>query len=91
VNLCRACGEDFGSVAAFDAHRVGRHAYTYSEGARMDPVREDGRRCLSVEELHERGFVRNARGRWSIASHAERGRALKASSQRGVPVPTGAH
>jgi hypothetical protein len=28
VNNCRACGEDFSSVTAFDRHRVGGHAYT---------------------------------------------------------------
>lgn len=25
MNLCRTCGEDFGSVFAFDAHRVGKY------------------------------------------------------------------
>ena len=61
-NQCGACGLDFASVNAFDRHRVGVHAYTYSEGLKSDPMREDGRRCLTVDELAEIGLVPNARG-----------------------------
>jgi hypothetical protein len=64
VNLCRACGLDFGSVSAFDAHRVGRHEYTFSEGLSLDAPREDGRRCLSVEELEAKSWGQDSRGRW---------------------------
>jgi hypothetical protein len=63
VNLCRACGEDFGSVSAFDVHRVGVHAYLFS------PERPDGRRCLSTPEMLARGFLPNSRGRWSTSVH----------------------
>jgi hypothetical protein len=28
MNECTACGEDFGSVEAFDAHRVGKYPQT---------------------------------------------------------------
>jgi hypothetical protein len=38
VNYCRACRQDFGSLSAFDAHRVGKHEYVWS------PEQEDGRR-----------------------------------------------
>jgi hypothetical protein len=62
VNSCDACGEDFGSVAAFDKHRVGSHAYCHDE------TRTDGRRCLSVSEIEAIGLVRNSRGRWSLPS-----------------------
>jgi hypothetical protein len=64
VNFCAACGLDFGSTSAFDAHRVGKHGYTFVEGLRMDPPREDGRRCLSSKELLERGWAQDSRGRW---------------------------
>jgi hypothetical protein len=64
VNLCRACGLDFGSVSGFDAHQVGRHEYTFAEGMRMDPPREDGRRCLDTEELEAYGWHRDRQGRW---------------------------
>jgi hypothetical protein len=74
VNVCGACGLDFGSVRAFDAHRVGVHAYTYPEGLRMTPPRDNGRRCLTSDELSALpGFARNARGRWSLAAHQNRG------------------
>ena len=64
MNLCDSCHKDFGSVSAFDAHRVGKHAYTYSEGVHMDPVREDGRRCLDTEELTEMGWKCDNNNRW---------------------------
>jgi hypothetical protein len=69
MNLCRACNNDLGSVTAFDAHRTGRHAYSFSEGLRMDPLREDGRRCLDEDEMEARGFVKNGRGGvWPLVS-----------------------
>jgi hypothetical protein len=71
VNLCRNCGEDFGSVQAFDAHRVGTHAYLWSL------ERQDGRRCLDIEEMEARGFVRNARGGWSLVRALEAARSLR--------------
>jgi hypothetical protein len=58
MNLCIACGQDFGSLGAFDAHRVGSHAYTYSAYHR------DGRRCLPPEELRARNWTRDRHGRW---------------------------
>jgi hypothetical protein len=97
VNHCKqgngvGCGENFGSVAAFDAHRVGVHEYTYSEGLQMNPPREDGRRCLSASEIENRKladplagadrpeFARNKYGSWSLASGLEAARTL------GVPI-----
>lgn len=80
MNLCRECGEDFSGVSGFDAHRVGKHEYTYAEGLRRDPIKEDGRRCLSTEEMisgsygtpKPRVFVRSARGAWTLLSSLER-------------------
>ena len=76
MNLCRSCGQDFGSVSAFDAHRVGKHEYLWDE------EHPDGRRCLSVFEMarSKRGFVRNERGSWSLARDLERGRSLAAAN-----------
>jgi hypothetical protein len=51
------CRRDFASLTAFDSHRVGKHAYDWS------PEREDGRRCLDVEELGE--WLQDGRGRWT--------------------------
>ena len=64
MNLCRACGHDFGSVSAFDAHRTGRHAYTFWQGVRREPPVEDGRRCLEVGELEDAGWSQDQHGRW---------------------------
>ena len=81
MNLCRSCREDFGSVAAFDAHRVGKHAYLYSA------EHPDGRRCLSIEEIErDPYFVSNDRGRWSLAADLERARELR---ERNTQRPTG--
>ena len=52
-------------MVAFDTHRVGTHAYTYSQGARMEPVRDDGRRCLRLLEMAGVGLQRDSNGRWS--------------------------
>jgi hypothetical protein len=61
MNVCGACGLDFGSVQAFDLHRVGKH----------EPLT---RRCLTLEELAAKGFVQNHYGRWTTAEALERGR-----------------
>jgi hypothetical protein len=52
ANLCRSCNVDFGSLRAFDVHRVGSF--------------ENGRRCLHGDELEAAGLVLNERGRWSV-------------------------
>jgi hypothetical protein len=74
MNLCSACGEDFGSLESFDAHRVGNYPQrgpSEYEGAIEDWTADKGRRCLTVEEmesgtLQSRQFVHNRRGRWSL-------------------------
>lgn len=73
MNQCAACELDFGSVGAFDAHRAEVHEYTYPEGLRMLPPREDGRRCLSEDELRASPrFSKNPRGAWSLTRDLER-------------------
>ena len=88
-NLCRSCGQDFNSIDLFERHRVGTHEYTYSQGASTDPppgwqqshpdelwsLREDGRRCLTVDEMTERGWALNERGYWIDPEAVERARA----------------
>lgn len=58
LNGCRSCGCDFTKTRHFDRHRVGVHGYTYAGGLRMDPPREDGRRCMDADELAAAGLVR---------------------------------
>jgi hypothetical protein len=99
VNHCKkgngvGCGEAFGSVAAFDAHRIGVHECAYSEGLQMNPPEKNGRRCLSAREIENTQrtdpsagaasgpqFARNKHGRWSLAGDLDRARALN------VPIP----
>jgi hypothetical protein len=63
-NGCRSCRQDFASISLFDAHRAGNHDFTYSEGVKMEPMREDGRRCLDADEMRAKGWTLDARGRW---------------------------
>lgn len=57
MNYCRACKRDFGSLGAFDAHRVGKHEYDWS----LD--KPDGRRCLDVDDQGA-GWHQDKAGRW---------------------------
>ena len=59
--------------------RVGSHAYRFSE------ERPDGRRCLSVQEMLERGLRRNSRGRWSLPWSTR----LSATGVRQAPPDSG--
>lgn len=74
MNYCTTCKEDFASVRAFDRHRVGKHEYLYSEGLKMNPPREDGRRCLGIDEMDEHGLARDGKGRWCVAAEVEHAR-----------------
>jgi hypothetical protein len=64
ANGCSECGQDFTSTVLFDAHRTGVYVYTYEQGVRLDPPREDGRRCLESDEMKAKGWELNDRGRW---------------------------
>jgi hypothetical protein len=82
VNLCTTCGEDFGSVEAFDAHRVGSYPQrgpSEYEGSVEYWTPDKGRRCLTVAEMESgsfqgRQFVHNARKRWSLEKRLNRSR-----------------
>lgn len=83
MNLCTTCGLDFGSVSAFDRHRVGTHEYTLWEGLRRDPPQDNGRRCLDISEMQEIRdkdgeliFAKNERGDWSLLKALESARRL---------------
>jgi hypothetical protein len=60
MNACGSCGLDFGSLRAFDSHRVGKHAYDQSDALR------DERRCFTADEMRRAGFAQNSRERWSL-------------------------
>ena len=79
MNLCCACRRDFSSVAAFDRHRVGRHAYDFAASSGLGI--EDGRRCLNEDEMLEVGLSLDPRGRWCIIADVERARELRIRSE----------
>jgi hypothetical protein len=55
-SYCTLCGLDFAGDSYFERHKTGSHQYTYSEGLKYNPPVEDGRRCMSIEELAEIGM-----------------------------------
>lgn len=55
-STCRGCGKVFSSVRSFDRHRTGPFSARQS------------RRCLSDEEMVDKGFHLNTRGWWSNAA-----------------------
>ena len=62
LNECRACEEDFASLAAFDAHILSKPA-----DAQFD--------CMQEFELRRGGWQLDARGRWTspaLAAQAAR-------------------
>jgi len=38
----------------------------------MNPIRENGRRCMTEDEMRAKGLVPNARGLWQDVKNAER-------------------
>lgn len=68
LNLCAQCGEDFGSLALFDRHMVGKPG--------------DRRRgCLTPEQMTAKGWRKGARGRWlDPASGRMAGKAVTSTS-----------
>ena len=50
-NQCAGCSEYFNSTLAFEKHRVGEH-------------KDNGRRCLTAEEMIAKKMALNAKGFW---------------------------
>ncbi len=72
-SLCRACGETFVGVMAFDAHRVGSFGnpiYKTSRTGKQTKTVIDHtpnrRRCLTVPEMLAQGMIRNDKGWWML-------------------------
>ena len=82
---CRSCGLRFTGTSAFDHHRVGKHEYTYGEGFKFEPPREDGRRCLHASEMPEAGMELDPRGRWRIIASKKQLQGL-ARMRAGAPT-----
>jgi hypothetical protein len=56
---CGTCDEYFNSTYAFDMHRVGDHGMPGS------------RRCLTVQEMRQRGMDKNATDWWISGSRLD--------------------
>ena len=67
---CPVCHETFTCTAAGDMHRVGDH------GAIDGPNK---RRCLTPEEMLDKGMTRNTRGRWTTGGRWESGKVKNCS------------
>lgn len=52
---CTGCCQTFTGQSAGDMHRTGDHAVS---------VGPNRRRCLTVEEMEERGMAQNGKGHW---------------------------
>jgi hypothetical protein len=57
---CPGCHLTFTCTAAGDMHRVGKHSVTGG------PAR---RRCLTPDEMLDKGMTRSARGRWTTGGN----------------------
>jgi hypothetical protein len=64
LNGCGGCRQDFTSLRLFDAHRIGAFESGNYQGHIEDWSLELGRRCLDVEEMAERGWEQDEKGRW---------------------------
>jgi hypothetical protein len=82
VNLCRTCGFDFASVAAFDAHRVGKHGPGEYSGSLGKWTPEQGRRCQTAGELLAQGWEQNERRRWHKPRGGQRNEAASVADSR---------
>lgn len=89
-NGCAACGQDFAGLTYFDKHRVGTFEYSLTEGLRLDPPREDGRRCLTRDEMLELGLALDKSGRWTDPAEAARLRAAHNADSRSGETPVSA-
>ena len=56
IEHCTVCHETFTGSTAGDMHRTGDHAVF--EGP-------DRRRCLTADEMREKGMAQNARSQWT--------------------------
>lgn len=56
LNLCVTCNEAFGSGSAFDAYRIGVHAYLYDDDATRAQRRGDdsSETAVSLRASHDR-------------------------------------
>lgn len=59
IEHCDECHETFTGTTSGDMHRTGKHHL--SSGP-------DRRRCLTRDEMRDKGMARNARGQWTTGA-----------------------
>jgi hypothetical protein len=92
MNQCGGCKLIFGSLGAFDKHRVGEYkGLIYEIGESGRPTgkvlgkRPSTRRCLTVEEIQAMGMTQNKQGWWVEGlSEAEKERFSRMRSKKVV-------
>jgi hypothetical protein len=90
MNECSACGQNFGSITAFDAHQIGRYpqtgpAYWFDRvragwveaGEEWKPTAHFGRRCLEEDELEADPRFSRGRNGWSLTRSIQGGKKMR--------------
>ncbi len=62
--LCRACNAHFTSVGSFDRHRTGSYGDAIYDGHKFLFYEKASRRCLTGEEMKEKGMFQRDNGAW---------------------------
>lgn len=70
-NFCNNCKQTFGSLGAFDMHRVGSYGnavYAEKDVKRKNPTHytPSSRLCITLDEIQAVGMMQNERGWWII-------------------------
>lgn len=67
-SACGKCEQVFTSVSSFDMHRVGNYGdpiYKKGNTGEIIGYTKPTRRCLTVEEMIEKGMTRTEKGWWT--------------------------
>ena len=62
---CRKCGEFFGGEGSFKKHRTGSYGVGVTSSNGVTHYSKHERRCLSQDEMLNKGLVRNDKGLWT--------------------------
>ncbi len=73
-STCRACGEVFKSISAFDKHRIGSYGEPIYKNGNPETKKVLGytkptRRCMTKEEMLQAGMLQNDKGLWVSSAY----------------------
>jgi hypothetical protein len=69
-STCGGCGKVFSSLSSFDMHRVGSYGDPIIEKGHVIGYTPTARRCLSAQEMRDKGMLLNERGVWTTGFDA---------------------